>query len=433
MKLKNRWLIALSGVCLHLCIGSVYAYSVMIIPLGDLWGWGKGDITIAFSIAIFFLGFSAAFLGRAVEKMGPGKSAKVSGLFYSLGILGTGLAVKIGSLPLFWICYGAIGGVGLGVGYITPVSTLVKWFPDRRGLATGMAIMGFGFASLIFSNVMAAMFQVMDMWLAFVLLSALYFCVIMAASLYIAPPPAGYTPKGFVPPHEVEQQSRKNRIKKDLAYMTANEALRTRRFYYIWIMLFINISCGIGMISVASPMAQELVGLETMIAAALVGYIGLSNGLGRILWASASDYIGRANTYMIFFIIQAAGYFALAHITHPMLFQVVLLLVITCYGGGFATLPAFLGDMFGTKQLGAVHGYVLTAWAMAGIVGPTIMTRVLDITGSYIGTIYIYSGMFAFAFLVSCAMYLELKKKRSAMELAEQQANQTDPKSSMPG
>lgn len=408
-KVKNRWLIAASAVGIHISIGSVYAYSVMTLPLKELHGWQKSDITMAFSLAILFLGFSAAFLGRSVEKMGPRKSGRLAAIFYSCGIMGSGLAVKIGSLPLFLLCYGVIGGIGLGVGYITPVSTLVKWFPDRRGLATGMAIMGFGFAAMIFGPIMAKLFLVMDIWKVYFLLGAVYFCLIFGSSLYIAPPPAGWLPPGY---SAAASESGRKVIKKDLAQLTVAEALRTRRFYCMWVMLFINITCGIALISVASPMAQEVVGLSPMQAAAMVGLMGLFNGGGRIGWASFSDYLGRARTYMAFFIIQVFAFLALTKTTNPLFFQCLIFIILTCYGGGFSTLPAFLGDMFGTKQLGTIHGYELTAWGLAGMVGPSIVTRVLEATGSYSATLYIFAGFLTFALAVTFFLAHDLRLKR---------------------
>ncbi|MES9995790.1 MFS transporter [Desulfovibrio aminophilus] len=408
-KVKNRWLIAASAVGIHISIGSVYAYSVMTLPLKELHGWQKSDITMAFSLAILFLGFSAAFLGRSVEKMGPRKSGRLAAIFYSCGIMGSGLAVKIGSLPLFLLCYGVIGGIGLGVGYITPVSTLVKWFPDRRGLATGMAIMGFGFAAMIFGPIMAKLFLVMDIWKVYFLLGAIYFCLIFGSSLYIAPPPAGWLPPGY---SAAASESGRKVIKKDLAQLTVAEALRTRRFYCMWVMLFINITCGIALISVASPMAQEVVGLSPMQAAAMVGLMGLFNGGGRIGWASFSDYLGRARTYMAFFIIQVFAFLALTKTTNPLFFQCLIFIILTCYGGGFSTLPAFLGDMFGTKQLGTIHGYELTAWGLAGMVGPSIVTRVLEATGSYSATLYIFAGFLTFALAVTFFLAHDLRLKR---------------------
>ncbi|HMM38062.1 MAG TPA: OFA family MFS transporter [Desulfovibrio sp.] len=408
-KVKNRWLIAASAVGIHISIGSVYAYSVMTLPLKELHGWQKSDITMAFSLAILFLGFSAAFLGRSVEKMGPRKSGRLAAIFYSCGIMGSGLAVKIGSLPLFLLCYGVIGGIGLGVGYITPVSTLVKWFPDRRGLATGMAIMGFGFAAMIFGPIMAKLFLVMDIWKVYFLLGAVYFCLIFGSSLYIAPPPAGWLPPGY---SAAASESGRKVIKKDLAQLTVAEALRTRRFYCMWVMLFINITCGIALISVASPMAQEVVGLSPMQAATMVGLMGLFNGGGRIGWASFSDYLGRARTYMAFFIIQVFAFLALTKTTNPLFFQCLIFIILTCYGGGFSTLPAFLGDMFGTKQLGTIHGYELTAWGLAGMVGPSIVTRVLEATGSYSATLYIFAGFLTFALAVTFFLAHDLRLKR---------------------
>ena len=420
-KQKNRWLIAASAVGIHISIGSVYAYSVMTLPLNQLHGWQKSDITLAFSLAILFLGFSAAFLGRTVEKMGPRKSGRLAAIFYTAGIMGSGLAVKLGSLPLFLVCYGVIGGIGLGVGYITPVSTLVKWFPDRRGLATGMAIMGFGFAAMVFGPIMAKLFQLMDIWKVYLVLGSVYFCLIYGSSLYIAPPPAGWLPPGYSAAGEAAEG--KKTLNRDLAQLTVAEAIRTRRFYLMWIMLFINITCGIALISVASPMAQEVIGLTPMQAATMVGLMGLFNGGGRIGWASLSDYLGRTRTFMAFFVIQLCAFTALANTTSGLVYQGLIFLILTCYGGGFSTLPAFLGDMFGTKQLGTIHGYELTAWGIAGMVGPSIVTRVLEATGSYTTTLYIFAGFLTFAFVVSCLMSLDLSHARRRI-FAEQQAAQ---------
>jgi OFA family oxalate/formate antiporter-like MFS transporter len=204
----------------------------------------------------------------------------------------------------------------------------------------------------------------------------------------------------------------KRAVRRDLAQMTVKEAIRTKRFYFMWVMLFINITCGIALISVASPMAQEVTGMSAMQAAAMVGLMGLFNGGGRIGWASFSDIIGRPVTFMAFFVIQVVAFLALSTVTDAFVFQCLIMLILTCYGGGFSTLPAFLGDMFGTKQLGTIHGFELTAWGIAGIVGPTIVTKVLEATGSYTTTLHIFAGFLAFAFLVSCLMAREIKAKR---------------------
>lgn len=409
LKLKNRWLIAASAVGIHISIGSVYAYSVMTNPVKDIFDVDGSVIKWAFKIAILFLGFSAAFLGRWVEKVGPKVSGTTAGLFYGVGILGSGLAIHLEYLWLFYICYGVIGGIGLGIGYITPVSTLVKWFPDRRGLATGMAIMGFGFAALIFGPVMQSLFDAVGVSNAFYILGIIYMVIILSSSRYIEKPPEGYLPDGFKP-------GQGKTIKADISNIDANASLKTSRFYYIWIMMFINIACGIAIIAAASPMMQEKLNYTPMEAAGIVGLIGVFNGLGRILWSSLSDYLGRANTYILFFAFQILAFYFLPKISMELTFLVVLFIVITMYGGGFATLPAFLGDLFGTKQLGAIHGMILTAWALAGVVGPTIYDVVKNATGSLDTTLEVFAGLFVIAFIVSLLMKWTVTKAYKKME-----------------
>ncbi|MBN1377922.1 MAG: OFA family MFS transporter [Gammaproteobacteria bacterium] len=390
----------------------------MTNPLNQLLGWNKADVVVAFSTAIFFLGLSAAFLGWFVEKYGPRKSGMMCAAFYGIGIMGSGVAVTIGSLPMFILTYGVCGGIGLGVGYITPVSTLVKWFPDRRGLATGMAIMGFGFASLIFGPIMARLFGVVGVANTFYILGAVYFTLIFSSALYLDPPEKGWLPKGFSVDGKCGGKVIKNN---DLIQMTANQALTTKRFYYMWVMLFINITCGIAVISVASPMAQEVVGMTPIQAATMVGLMGLFNGIGRISWASLSDVIGRPVTYTTFFVIQIIAFYLLTNSTSVVMFQGLIFLILTCYGGGFSSVPAFLGDLFGTRELGAVHGYTLTAWAAAGVVGPTIVARVREATDSYSGTLYIFAGFFLIAFIVSLLMMMNIKKKRQEYSKSDAQ------------
>lgn len=412
-KLKNRWLIAASAVGIHISIGSVYAYSVMTNPVKEVFGVEGSDIKWAFKIAILLLGFSAAFLGRWVEKVGPKVSGTTAGILYGLGILGSGLAVQIESLPLFFFSYGVLGGIGLGLGYITPVSTLVKWFPDRRGLATGMAIMGFGFAALIFGPIMQSLFDGVGVSNAFYILGAVYLVLILSSAQYIERPPEGYLPEGFNP------EEGGKAIKKDMANIDANSSLKTTRFYYMWIMMFINISCGIAIISAASPMMQEKLNYTPMEAAGVVGLIGVFNGLGRILWSSLSDYLGRANTYILFFAFQIFAFFFIAKISNELAFLFVLFTVITMYGGGFATLPAFLGDLFGTKQLGAIHGMILAAWGLAGVFGPTIYDYVKNTTGSLDATLTVFAGLFVVALIISLLMKREVVNAYKAQQEEE--------------
>jgi OFA family oxalate/formate antiporter-like MFS transporter len=396
-KLKNRWLIALSAIGIHISIGSVYAYSVITNPVKDIFDVEGSTIKWAFKLAILFLGLSAAFLGPWVEKVGPRVSGTAAGIFYGIGILGSGLAIQLESLVLFYACYGVIGGIGLGLGYITPVSTLVKWFPDKRGLATGMAIMGFGFSALVFGPVMQSLFESIGITTAFYVLGVIYMILILSSARYIERPPVGYLPKGFNPENS-------STIKADLSNSTSKEALKTKRFYYIWIMMFINITCGIAIIAAASPMLQEKLAYTPMQAATVVGLIGVFNGLGRILWSGLSDFLGRPNTYVLFFAFQILAFYFLPQIQTELLFLVILFTVITMYGGGFATLPAFLGDLFGTKQLGAIHGMVLAGWGIAGVVGPTIYDVVKNTTGSLDLTLKVFSGLFLIALIVSLFM-----------------------------
>lgn len=346
-KVKNRWLIALSAVGIHLSIGSVYAWSNFTTPLMEEFNWSASQVQMTFSIAILFLGLSAAFMGHFVEKYGPRKAGLVAAVFFGIGTAGSGLAVIMGSLPLLYVFYGALGGIGLGVGYIAPVSTLVKWFPDRRGLATGLAIMGFGFAAAISSPIMDSLIKSVGIANTFLILGISYFIVMTLSSLYLEKPEEGWLPKGF----KDKVDNGKTKVRKDLAQLTANEAIKTKRFYYMWLMLFINVTCGIAILSAAKPLAVESIGLSTAEAAALVGVLGIFNGLGRIGWASISDYIGRTNTYTTFFVLQLGLFFALPNVSSVIAFQIMLAIIYTCYGGGFASIPAYIGDLFGRNSL----------------------------------------------------------------------------------
>jgi len=407
MKMKNRWLIALAAVGIHISIGSVYAWSVFTKPLEAKFHWSLTSISWTFSIAILFLGLSAAFLGHFVEKYGPRASGTLSAFLFGIGMAGAGYAISIESLPLLYITYGMLGGIGLGVGYITPVSTLVKWFPDRRGLATGLAIMGFGFASMISSPIMNKLIVSIGISNTFYLLAAIYFVIILCSAQYLQAPPEGYNPLGAT---NTTSTTNNTLMKKDLSQLTANEAIKTKRFWSLWVMLFINITCGIAILAVASPMGQELAGMSVAKAATLVGIMGIFNGLGRIGWASISDYIGRPNVYTLFFAIQVIAFFVLPHISHSIVFSIILFIIMTCYGGGFASIPAYIGDLFGTKQLGAIHGYILTAWSAAGVAGPSIVSWIRESTGSYQGTLLVFSSLFIVSLAVSLFIRLDIKK-----------------------
>lgn len=404
---KNKWLIVLSAIGIHICIGSVYAWSVLTKPIMQAMGFTLQETTWTFSIAILFLGLSAGFLGSYVEKHGPRRSGLVSTIFFGIGMLGTAFALSQHSLLLMYLFYGVIGGIGLGTGYITPVSTLVKWFPNNRGLATGLAIMGFGFASLIAGPVMQLLIAKYGLINNFIILGCVYMVIMTASSLYLEPPKV---------PAVTEVKAKLASLpKNNQAQYTVNEAMKTWHFYALWWIFFTNITCGIGLLAVASPMAQEVIQMTPLAAASMVGIIGLLNGLGRIVWSTISDYIGRRNTYIMFFLLEIVAFYMLASVTDSFLFQALIFLIITCYGGGFSCMPAYLSDLFGTKQLSAIHGRILTAWGLAGIAGPLLLSWIKETTNSYSITLYFFSGCFVISLLI--AVILKLKTQNGLTKI----------------
>ncbi|MGM0391137.1 MAG: L-lactate MFS transporter [Bacteroidota bacterium] len=410
---KNRWLIALSAVGIHLSIGAAYAYSVYTMPLVNTMGWSVSSVTMAFTIMMVLGGGSAALFGRLVERNGPKKSAIFAAVLFGLGQAGSGFAVAIDSLPMFLLTYGLLSGLGLGIGYISPVSTLVKWFPDRRGLATGMAVLGFGTGALITAPVAAWMIESIGLSSTFYILGGCYFLLMSSAALYIAPPPRDWVPKVKV---SKEFNFATIKIKQDLSQLTAKEAVKTKHFWMLWSIMLINTSAGIMMISVASPMAQTVVGLSAAAAATMVGLMGIFNGAGRLGWAAVSDYISRPVVFIIFFIIQLITFLTLPIIASAVVFQLLIFLVVSCYGGGFSNLPAFIGDLFGTKQLGAIHGYLLTTWSLGGLIGPTLVSQIYTRTGSYVPVFYV------FAFLIAVALVISIFLKADIRNIQKQQA-----------
>ena len=388
---KSRYLVAIAGILLHLMIGSVYAWSVFTGPIAKQTGWALSSVTVAFSIAIFFLGMSAAFMGRLVERFGPRLTGTVAALLYGSGILLTGLAVQLESLPLLYIGYGVVGGLGLGAGYVTPVSTIIAWFPDKRGLATGMAIMGFGFAAMltgpIAQNLIAGIGLVPTMYV----LGTAYLLIMLTAAQVIRKPRPGEVPAADIA----------KSVSLTGTAMTANQAVKTRSFRYLWLMFFINITCGIGLVAVASPMAQQQTGMSAATAAMMVGVVGLFNGFGRLAWATLSDLIGRPLTYTLIFTVDVAMLAGILVFSSPLLFGIALCLIMSCYGAGFSVIPAYLGDVFGTKQLGAIHGYVLTAWAVAGVVGPTLLSLSDQYFHSYTYSLIFFVALELVAFILS--------------------------------
>lgn len=382
----------MGAVLVHLCIGSVYAWSTFNRPMQALFAgqpWWLQPPYTTFTTALALLGLSAAVGGPWVERHGPRAAARAAAICFGTGLVMGGLGLYLAQPTLVFAGMGLIGGVGCGLGYIAPVSTLVKWFPDRRGMATGMAIMGFGGGAFIAGYLNVILIARLGLPAAVVVLGVLYFVVMLLGAQLLVPAPEGYTgparervnateaargPRALPslsssPPQQGVAEARS---------LSRNEAVRTPQFALLWGMLFINVTAGIGILAQASPMMQDLFGRSAAEAAGVVSIISLFNAGGRFLWASASDWLGRRTTYLLFFVLQGALFLLLPRLAAGgqwWLFQGSLFLIFTMYGGGFATIPAFLADMFGPKNVGAIHGAILTAWSAAAIVGPLIITE----------------------------------------------------------
>ena len=399
--MRNRWFIALAAIGLHISIGSVYAWSVLTRPIMADMGFTLSQTTWTFSLAILMLGLSAGFLGSFAEKIGPKKSGLLAMLFWVTGLLGTAYALSIHNLTLLYLFYGIIGGIGLGIGYITPVSTLVKYFPNRPGFATGLAIMGFGFASLIAGPLMQYLVAQVGLVDTFIILGVIYLVIMGASSLYLKAPQ---------PKHPTRTTKDKSTMYVHTHGMLANDAMKTWQFGALWWVFFINITCGIGLLSLASPMAQEAIGMTPTAAASLVGIIGIFNGGGRIAWSTISDYLGRAQTYILFFIIQIIAFYLLAETNSVLTFQILILLIITCYGGGFSCMPAYLADLYGIRQLSTIHGRILTAWGLAGIAGPMLVSYFHEAGYGYTTALLCFALLFVLNTII--AIILKIYGKR---------------------
>jgi MFS family permease len=384
----NRWLNAGAALAIHLSIGQVYSFSVFNLPLTKLIGitnsapqdWNLATLGWIFSSAIAFLGISAALFGKWVEAEGPRKAMFISAICFCSGFFVSALGVYWHQIVLLYLGYGVLGGIGLGIGYISPVSTLIKWFPDRPGMATGMAIMGFGGGAIIASPLAVALMNYFQsstsigVWQTFVVMGLLYFCVMMIGVMLIRTPPQNWQPMNYIP----DQQSKP--MVTD-AQVTVNNAIKTPQFWLLWIMLCANVTAGIGVLSQASPMIQEMFKVSPEQGAGFVILLSLFNMGGRFFWSSLSDRLGRQKTYLIFFGLGLVLYALIpttGKIGNILLFNIGFCLILTMYGGGFATIPAYLRDLFGTLQVGAIHGRLLTAWSVAGVLGPVLINYIRE-------------------------------------------------------
>ncbi|HNS29379.1 MAG TPA: OFA family MFS transporter [Tenuifilaceae bacterium] len=383
-KKHNRWLIAIMGTVLQLSLGTVYTWSFFQKPIMAAYGWNNVQVMWIFSLAICFLGLSAAVGGMILPKYGPKKLATTGALLYGIGYLISAYAMTISNLPLFYIGFGVIGGIGLGLGYVTPVATASKWFPDKKGFITGMVVMGFGLGALLMSKVIApVLMNITDgnivkvfLYAGFVLLA-----IGVPAGLIMKNPPAGYVPEGYTPPvKSAASQGHEDSL-------TVSKCILSGKFWGMWTIFFMNIAAGIMFIGLQSPMIQDLfkikdasMSTEALAAAGatLIGISSLFNGVGRFFWGGLSDKIGRIQAFRLILGSQVLVFIAMIYTGNPWLFGILVCYVLLCYGGGFGTMPSFVLDIFHAKLMPVVYGTILTAWSMAGIVGPQIAAYIKD-------------------------------------------------------
>ena len=421
----NRWLVPPAALAIHLSIGQAYAFSVFKLPLTKVLGitqsapgdWKQSELAWIFTIAIVFLGLSAAVFGRWLEHAGPRKSGVVAACCWSLGFIFSAVGVRIHNIWLLYLGYGVLGGCGLGLGYITPVSTLIKWFPDRRGMATGMAIMGFGGGALIASPLSQSLLDhyksptSVGVAETFVTLAAIYLVAMLFGAFLFRVPAPGWKPAGWEPPAATSHGLITRR------HVHVDQAIKTAPFYFLWAVLFLNVTAGIGILEQASPMIQEVFKgvVKASAAAGFVGLLSLFNMAGRFGWSSLSDRIGRKATYAIFFTLGPLLYVTLPYagrIGSVTLFVMAAALILTMYGGGFATIPAYLSDLFGTQYVGAIHGRLLTAWSAAGVAGPVLVNyireyqidRGVPAAQAYNVTMYLMASLLVLGFFANLAV-----------------------------
>jgi OFA family oxalate/formate antiporter-like MFS transporter len=376
---RSRWVIAIAAIVMQLALGAVYAWSVFVKPLRDLNHWSVTQVSLTFTIAIFMLGIGATVGGFLLDRVGPRLMASIAGVVYGIGVIGASFSTR--NLALLYLTYGVIGGLGLGLGYIVPVATLVKWFPDRRGVITGLAVGGFGAGALITAPVATSLIKSVGVAQTFLMLGVVYLVVVVLAAQFYRRAPSGYKPAGWEPTAaQVKQRAARD--------FTPGEALGRWQWYALWLMLMLNVSAGIMLISQAAPIGVEVTKVSAIVAAGLVGLISIFNGAGRVFWGSLSDVIGRKNVFLSMFLIQAVVFFFLPNATTFFLFGVLAAIIALCYGGGFGTMPAFAADYFGPKFAGSIYGLMLTAWGVGGAFGPILIAQVRDRTGNYRAAMY---------------------------------------------
>jgi OFA family oxalate/formate antiporter-like MFS transporter len=403
---SKRWLIAGAAIIMQLCLGTVYAWSVFKKPLMTAHGWSETSVQVTFMICIGVIGLAAAFGGTLVDKKGPRFVATIGGILFGVGTLLAGLADQIGSIWLMYLGFGLIAGLGNGFGYVTPIATLIRWFPDKRGLVTGLAVMGFGAGAFFMGKIAPGMVNSMGVASTFYIWGVIFLIAVTAAAQLYKNPPKGWLPAGFKPAASSVSAADSFQF---------GAAIKTPQWWMLWGMLFLNVSAGLGLISQLSPMAQDVIkktslGItpaELAIAGGMIlAYASIFNGLGRLFWAWTSDAIGRRMVFIVMFISQAILYIYLPQVSEQMLFTVLACYLLACYGGGFAVMPAFAADSFGPGYIGKVYGMMLTAWGAAGVVGPLVFSQIKGIA------LYVAAGMLLLGFVLAF-MYKPPAKQRA--------------------
>jgi len=416
---KKRWIIAIAAIVMQLCLGTVYAWSVFKLPLKQMHGWAETPTQVTFMICIGMIGLSAAFGGLLVDKKGPRFVATIGGILFGVGTLVAGLADQIGNLWLMYLGFGLIAGLGNGFGYVTPIATLIRWFPDKRGLVTGLAVMGFGAGAFFMGRIAPQMItshQVKNeagkliasgVAPTFYIWGVIFLVLVTAAAQLYKNPPAGWLPAGFTPAAKTVSAA----DSRNLA-----ESVRTPQWWMLWAMLFLNISAGLGLLSQLSPMAQEVLKVKisdpaklALAGGTILAIASIFNGLGRLFWAWLSDGIGRKAVFVTMFITQAALYIFLPQVATSVLFTVIACYLLACYGGGFATMPAFAADSFGPGAIGRVYGTMLTAWGAAGIVGPLVFAQLQKQQA-----LYVAAGLLIVGFIIALAYKRPAPKQAAA-------------------
>ena len=395
---------------MQMALGAVYAWSVFRVPLAKQFHWSIEEVTLTFTISIFVLGVSAFFGGLWLNKNGPRVVALTGGFLYGLGVF----LASFSANKLWWLylSYGVIGGIGVGFSYIVPVAVLVKWFPDRRGLITGIAVGGFGAGALVTAPVATRLIQGVGVLQTFACLGVAYLVITMATGYFMQNPPSGWKPAGWAP--SAVQTSQRAAMD-----YTLGGALRTWQWWALWALLFLNTSAGISIISQESPMFQEIAKVSAVVAAGMVGVASIGNAVGRIFWAWISDVLTRRWTLAVMFLLQVGLFWILPGITSVLVLTAVSFIILLCYGGGFGTMPAFAADYFGSKNVGPIYGLMLTAWGSASAFGPLLIAHMRQASGSYASGLHVIAGIMAVSIVLPILVSPPMAQKRVREEKLE--------------